>query len=66
MSAKVIFGTQTLMRLQTLFTLDMDMALDTIVPETLEWRHTDEGRECVAVVSRERLPILTTVYVCLQ
>lgn len=54
------------MRLQTLFTLDMDMALDTIVPETLEWRHTDEGRECVAVVSRERLPILTTVYVCLQ
>ncbi|RDB28813.1 hypothetical protein Hypma_015430 [Hypsizygus marmoreus] len=22
---------------------DMDMALDIIVPETLEWRHTDEG-----------------------
>ncbi|KAF9460801.1 hypothetical protein BDZ94DRAFT_872886 [Collybia nuda] len=22
---------------------DMDMALDTIVPETLNWRHTDEG-----------------------
>jgi secondary thiamine-phosphate synthase enzyme len=24
---------------------DMDMALDTIVPETLEWRHTNEGRD---------------------
>jgi secondary thiamine-phosphate synthase enzyme len=24
---------------------DMDMALDTIVPETLEWRHTDEGQD---------------------
>ncbi|EDR15628.1 uncharacterized protein LACBIDRAFT_243327 [Laccaria bicolor S238N-H82] len=23
--------------------LDMDMALDTIVPESLDWRHTDEG-----------------------
>ncbi|KAF7310972.1 hypothetical protein HMN09_00640500 [Mycena chlorophos] len=22
---------------------DMDMALDTIVPETLQWEHTDEG-----------------------
>ncbi|KIK06903.1 hypothetical protein K443DRAFT_673796 [Laccaria amethystina LaAM-08-1] len=22
---------------------DMDMALDTIVPESLDWRHTDEG-----------------------
>jgi thiamine phosphate synthase YjbQ (UPF0047 family) len=26
---------------------DMDMALDKIVPETLEWLHTDEGPECV-------------------
>ena len=26
---------------------DMDMALDTIVPESLEWRHTDEGPEWV-------------------
>jgi hypothetical protein len=24
---------------------DMDMALDNIVPETLKWRHTDEGAE---------------------
>ena len=24
---------------------DMDMALDNIVPETLNWRHTDEGPE---------------------
>jgi hypothetical protein len=54
------------MRLQTLYTLDMDMALDTIVPETLEWRHTDEGQEYVVAVSRERLPILTIVCVCLQ
>jgi hypothetical protein len=23
------------------------MALDNIVPETLNWRHTDEGPECV-------------------
>ncbi|GJE87630.1 YjbQ family protein [Phanerochaete sordida] len=22
---------------------DMDMALDTVVPESLDWRHTDEG-----------------------
>lgn len=28
----------------------MDMALDTIVPETLKWRHTDEGPEYVATV----------------
>ncbi|KAF8898642.1 hypothetical protein BD779DRAFT_1431809 [Infundibulicybe gibba] len=27
--------------------LDMDMALDAIVPETLQWRHTDEGPESV-------------------
>lgn len=26
---------------------DMDMALDTIVPETLNWRHTAEGPEYV-------------------
>ena len=26
----------------------MDMALDNIVPETLEWLHTDEGPEYVA------------------
>lgn len=25
--------------------LDMDMALDNIVPEDLNWRHTDEGPE---------------------
>ena len=25
--------------------LDMDMALDNIVPESLSWRHTDEGPE---------------------
>lgn len=25
--------------------LDMDMALDTIVPENLNWLHTDEGPE---------------------
>jgi hypothetical protein len=24
---------------------DMDMALDNIVPENLNWRHTDEGPE---------------------
>jgi hypothetical protein len=24
---------------------DMDMALDNIVPETLDWQHTDEGPE---------------------
>ena len=24
---------------------DMDMALDNIVPETLDWQHTDEGSE---------------------
>lgn len=24
---------------------DMDMALDNIVPESLNWRHTDEGPE---------------------
>ncbi|TDL28496.1 hypothetical protein BD410DRAFT_226566 [Rickenella mellea] len=24
---------------------DMDMALDNIVPESLEWRHTDEGSD---------------------
>lgn len=33
------------------FDLDMDMALDTIVPETLAWEHTAEGPEYVAVVS---------------
>jgi hypothetical protein len=27
--------------------LDMDMALDHIVPESLSWLHTDEGPECV-------------------
>lgn len=27
--------------------LDMDMALDNIVPESLNWRHTDEGPEWV-------------------
>ena len=26
---------------------DMDMALDNIVPESLNWRHTDEGPEYV-------------------
>lgn len=26
---------------------DMDMALDNIVPESLNWRHTDEGPEWV-------------------
>ncbi len=26
-------------------TVDMDMALDNIVPESLNWRHTDEGPE---------------------
>jgi hypothetical protein len=26
-------------------TLDMDMALDSVVPESLNWRHTDEGPE---------------------
>ncbi|KDR85088.1 hypothetical protein GALMADRAFT_107771 [Galerina marginata CBS 339.88] len=25
------------------FIVDMDMALDSIVPESLNWRHTDEG-----------------------
>ena len=25
----------------------MDMALDKIVPEDLDWLHTDEGPECV-------------------
>jgi hypothetical protein len=25
--------------------IDMDMALDRIVPESLEWAHTDEGPE---------------------
>lgn len=25
--------------------VDMDMALDTIVPESLNWKHTDEGPE---------------------
>ncbi|KAG5337148.1 hypothetical protein C0989_010505 [Termitomyces sp. Mn162] len=24
---------------------DMDMALDVIVPESLDWRHTDEGSD---------------------
>lgn len=28
--------------------LDMDMALDNIVPESLNWRHTDEGPESVS------------------
>lgn len=27
---------------------DMDMALDNIVPESLNWRHTDEGPESVS------------------
>lgn len=27
--------------------IDMDMALDNIVPESLNWRHTDEGPEYV-------------------
>jgi hypothetical protein len=26
-------------------TTDMDMAMDAIVPEDLNWRHTDEGPE---------------------
>ena len=26
--------------------IDMDMALDEIVPESLPWRHIDEGPEC--------------------
>ncbi|KAI0271383.1 hypothetical protein BC834DRAFT_818750 [Gloeopeniophorella convolvens] len=30
---------------------DMDMALDNIVPESLNWRHTDEGPDTVVVVS---------------
>lgn len=29
----------------------MDMALDAIVPESLDWRHTDEGPECVHKLS---------------
>lgn len=67
MSAKVIFGMLTpSFDATTLCTVDMDMALDTIVPETLEWRHTDEGPEYVAAVSRERVPTLTIVYVYLQ
>lgn len=28
----------------------MDMALDNIVPESLNWRHTDEGPEYVAIL----------------
>lgn len=58
MFAKVIFGIQT-RGFEILYTfLDMDMALDTIVPETLKWRHTDEGPEYVAPVSCEHLHIL--------
>ena len=44
-------GYLVLAQLHILYILDMDMALDTIVPETLEWRHTDEGREYVAPAS---------------
>jgi hypothetical protein len=29
---------------------DMDMALDSIVPESLDWRHIDEGPECVSIM----------------
>lgn len=27
----------------------MDMALDHVVPESLDWLHTDEGPECVSL-----------------
>lgn len=29
----------------------MDMALDTIVPESLPWEHTDEGPEYVSILT---------------
>ncbi|KAJ3848911.1 hypothetical protein EV368DRAFT_48348 [Lentinula lateritia] len=29
--------------------LDMDMALDCVVPESLDWLHTDEGPECIFI-----------------
>lgn len=29
----------------------MDMALDTIVPESLPWEHTDEGPEYVSILN---------------
>ena len=29
--------------------LDMDMALDNVVPEELKWLHTDEGPEWVFI-----------------
>ena len=35
--------------------VDMDMALDTVVPESLDWRHTDEGPESVSF-SRSSAP----------
>lgn len=28
-----------------LLNADMDMALDNVVPESLDWKHTDEGPE---------------------
>jgi hypothetical protein len=35
----------------------MDMALDHVVPESLNWLHTDEGPECVifSFSSRKRV-----------
>jgi hypothetical protein len=30
-----------------MLSVDMDMALDNVVPETLDWRHIDEGPEYV-------------------
>ncbi|KAF8560442.1 hypothetical protein OG21DRAFT_1401339 [Imleria badia] len=40
------------------FIFHMDMALDTIVPETLEWRHTNEGREDLDSVSHTKATIV--------
>ncbi len=32
---------------------DMDMALDHVVPESLNWLHTDEGPESVHFIMQE-------------
>lgn len=46
MFAKVVMHRTEVYAFYNVFLLsDMDMALDHIVPESLDWLHTDEGPE---------------------
>ncbi|KAF8168008.1 hypothetical protein B0H34DRAFT_645622 [Crassisporium funariophilum] len=56
--ASVIQHTSAALTVNENYDRDMDMALDNIVPESLDWQHTDEGPECVTSFSHTKASLV--------